>query len=291
MRIAEAMRHALSTEVDRLDAALMLARITRQAPGTDARTWALAHDDRPLTEAEEHTWRHWLTRRAAGEPLAYLLGEKEFYGLSLHVSPAVLVPRPDTETLVDWALEHLAAPGWAATESPRVMDLGTGSGAIALAVKQHAPHAQLHASDRSAAALAVARGNGQRMGLAVQWHEANWWQGVSEYNFHLVLSNPPYIEEGDTHLQALQFEPASALSAGPTGLDDLRAIIDSSLARLVPGGCLLLEHGHEQSEAVAAMLTAAGFVQVSSRCDLAGIARCTGGRKSMVRNSFDCVPL
>ncbi|GAD23242.1 peptide chain release factor N(5)-glutamine methyltransferase, partial [Acidovorax sp. MR-S7] len=211
-------------------------------------------------------------RRMAGEPVAYLTGTKEFYGLPLQVDARVLDPRPDTETLVDWALA-LAAP------AARMADLGTGSGAIALALQSQRPQAQVLAVDASADALAVARANARRLGLPVRFVQGHWLDGIAG-PFDLIVSNPPYIPATDPHLAALTHEPLSALASGDDGLQDIRAIAAQAPSRLAPGGWLLLEHGWDQAEAVQALLRAAGFGQVHSRHDLAGMARCTGGQRT-----------
>jgi release factor glutamine methyltransferase len=185
----------------------------------------------------------------------------------------VLVPRPDTETLVDWALEAMRD-----ASAPKVVDLGTGSGAIALAVKQSHPAAEVTATDASDEALAVARDNGQRLGLSVTWKLGSWWKPLAGQRFDIALSNPPYINEDDHHLAALVHEPRSALTAGADGLDDIRVIVSGAREHLVPGGWLMLEHGHDQARSVAGLLADAGFVHIASRRDLAGIERCTGAR-------------
>ena len=271
VRVAEALAAARGQGLDRLDAQLLLARVLQRP-----REWLIAHDDAPLSAGQQQRFAADCARRAAGEPLAYLLGEREFHGLMLQVGPAVLVPRPDTETLVDWALELLAdAPGTA----PAMADLGTGSGAIALALKHARPDARVCAVEISPAALAVARANGQRLGLDVQWLAGSWWQPLQGRRFDLVSSNPPYIAAGDPHLPALRHEPLQALSPGGDGLSDLRHIIQAAPLHLQPGGWLLLEHGHDQAEAVRALLLQAGLTQVTTRRDLAGRPRCSGGRR------------
>ena len=271
VRAAEALAAARGQGLDRLDAQLLLARVLQRP-----REWLIAHDDAPLSAGQQQRFAADCARRAAGEPLAYLLGEREFHGLMLQVGPAVLVPRPDTETLVDWALELLAdAPGTA----PAMADLGTGSGAIALALKHARPDARVCAVEISPAALAVARANGQRLGLDVQWLAGSWWQPLQGRRFDLVSSNPPYIAAGDPHLPALRHEPLQALSPGGDGLSDLRHIVQAAPLHLQPGGWLLLEHGHDQAEAVRALLLQAGLTQVTTRRDLAGRPRCSGGRR------------
>ena len=221
-------------------------------------------------------------RRAAGEPLAYLLGEREFHGLALAVTPAVLVPRPDTETLVDWALRLLHAPPLAQVAAPAVVDLGTGSGAIALAIKASS-RATVWAVERSPQALAVARRNASELGLDVHFAQGDWWQALegrldAPAAFDLVVGNPPYIAPGDPHLAALSHEPIAALVAEDEGLADIARIAQGAPARLRTGGWLLLEHGWEQAPAVAAILARAGLVDVQTVADIEGRPRCTGGR-------------
>ncbi len=273
MHIHQALAQAQAAGLERLDAQRLLQYLLGQG-----RAWLLAHDDHSLTDEQVAAWSALVARRAAGEPLAYLTGEREFHGLALQVNPAVLVPRPDTETLVDWALSLLAG-ALAGTAQPQVADLGTGSGAIALAVKHGCPRAALRASDASSAALDVARANGQRLGLAVSWLQGSWWQPYGAPALDLALSNPPYIAAGDTHLPALRHEPISALvPPGGDGLASLQAIIGGAAPHLAPNGWLLLEHGFDQADAVAALLQGAGYLDVQHRLDLGGHRRCTGGR-------------
>lgn len=269
LTVAQALREARAQGIDRLDAQLLLAAVLGRP-----RSWLLAHDDVALTSPQQQGYAAHCERRAGGEPLAYLLGEKEFHGLTLQVGPDVLVPRPDTETLVDWALELLRQ----GPARPAVLDLGTGSGAIALAITHDHPAACVCATNVSAAALAVARANGERLGLAVEWLHADWWTALAGRRFDLVLSNPPYIAAGDPHLAALAHEPQAALVAGEGGLAALRAISAQAGAHLRRGGWLLLEHGYDQADAVRAMLAAAGFGAIETRADLGGRPRCTGGR-------------
>jgi release factor glutamine methyltransferase len=232
----------------------------------------MAHDEWGLTPIQRQQFLDWVARRAAGEPIAYLTGEQEFHGLLLRVTADTLVPRPDTETLVDWALDLLPQGG-------RVADLGTGSGAIALALKHGRPDAAVTATDRSPAALAVAQANGQRLGLAVDWRCGSWFEPLGTERFELIVSNPPYIAGHDPHLPALRHEPLQALTPGGDGLDDLRRLATVAAAHLQAGGWLLLEHGFDQADAVAALLREAGFSGVEHRRDLAGHRRCTGARR------------
>ncbi len=257
--------------LDRLDAQLLLLHPLDKP--ANQRGWLLSHDNEPLPPALATALEPLIQRRLAGEPLAYLTGHKEFFGLDLQVDARVLVPRPDTETLANWALELLDG-------QQRVLDLGTGSGAIALAFKASKPTLRVHATAFSAAALAVAQVNTQRLKLDVSFHQGAWFAALpdSEAPFDCIVSNPPYIAELDPHLAALKFEPAQALTSGTDGLDDLRHIITLAPTHLAPGGWLLLEHGYDQAHAVRDLLTTAGFVQVQSRRDLAGIERCSGGQ-------------
>ena len=276
----QALQAARTLGLDRLDAQLLLLHALGR-PDAD-RAWLLAHDEDPLPEPAADVFRRLSLRRAAGEPLAYIVGYKDFFGLRFAVDARVLVPRPDTETLVQWALDvaEMAAP-----ESVRVLDLGTGSGAIAVAVAvtlaKNLPDgglpATVHAVDTSAAALAVAAVNAKALQANVQFIESHWFDKVSGH-YHVIASNPPYIASADPHLSALTHEPTAALTAGPDGLDDLRQIITQAPAHLLAGGWLLLEHGYDQANSVRALLMQRGFAEVHSRQDLAGIARCSGGQ-------------
>lgn len=270
LRISEALTAAQAQAIPRLDAQLLLLHALGRSP--HERAWLLAHDSDPLSPATQSRFQELVRRRAGGEPLAYLTGVKEFFGLPLHVDGRVLDPRPDTETLVEWALECMAA-----LPAPHVVDLGTGSGAIALALKHSRPDARISAIDASADALAVAQANAQRLGLEVAFMQGNWLAGMED-TFDLIVSNPPYIAEGDPHLVALGHEPRQALTAGVDGLDDIRTLVTQAPAHLRPGGWLLLEHGWDQAAAVRALLAAAGLEAVQSRQDLSGIERCSGGR-------------
>ena len=267
--IAQALSAAAALGAPRLDAQLLLLHALGR--GGEERAWLLAHDSDPLAPEAAAAFERHLVRRLAGEPVAYLTGEKEFHGLSLQVDARVLVPRPDTETLVDWAIERLAG-----LHEVRVIDLGTGSGAIALALQKARPDLQIHAVDASQDALAVARANAERLGLPVRFAHGDWLEGAGT-GYGLIVSNPPYIPAQDPHLPALAHEPLAALAAGADGLDDIRRIIEAAPAHLDDDGWLLLEHGHDQAAQVRALLDARGFAQVQSRKDLAGIERCSGG--------------
>ena len=269
--LAAALQRVQSLGLPRLEAQMLLLHALGQP--THARAWLLAHDTDALPPAAAERLHALATRRLAGEPVAYLTGEKHFHGLSLAVDARVLDPREDTETLVDWALALIPAG-----QPHRVLDLGTGSGAIALAIAHRRPQARVSASDASPDALAVARANGQRLGLAVDWRHGDWLAAVAGERFDVIVSNPPYIAEGDAHLGALAHEPRGALVSGADGLDDLRRIAAAAGAHLAPGGWLLLEHGWDQAAAVRALLAAAGLADVQSQRDLAGIERCSGGR-------------
>ena len=275
--IAQALQGLTAAGLPRLEAQMLLLHVLDQP--TRARAWLLTHDGEPLPAAAAQRLAALAERRRAGEPIAYLVGQKAFHGLTLQVDARVLDPRDDTETLVDWALELLPTTTAAnARASASVLDLGTGSGAIALAVAQQRPHARVTAVDASADALAVAGANAQRLGLPVAMRHGSWFAPVAGERFDLILSNPPYIAEGDAHLPALAHEPRQALVSGADGLDDLRHIIAHAPAHLRAGGWLLLEHGWDQADAVRALLNTAGFAQVQSRPDLAGVPRCSGGR-------------
>jgi len=211
-----------------------------------------------------------IARRAAGEPVAYILGHKEFYGLELAVTPAVLIPRPETELLVDLAL---------ARKPQSVVDIGTGSGAIALAIKRHLPGARVVATDASAAALEVARRNAARFALDIELRHGRWFVPLAGERFEAIISNPPYVVVDDPHLAGLPYEPRLAIVAGADGLDAFRVLAREAPAHLQPGGWLLLEHGAGQHEAVRELLEAAGLETTESWPDLAGIPRVSGGKR------------
>ncbi len=267
--LAQVLHAAQAQGLERLDAQLLV--LHAMGLSNHDRAWLLAHDTDPMPPAIQTALRVTVQRRLAGEPLAYITGHKEFFGLDLLVDARVLVPRPDTETLVEWALEVLpTAPNLS------VLDLGTGSGAIALALKATRPDLRLSAIDYSKEALAVARANAQRLQLDVQFQQGSWLDDV-QGRFQAIVSNPPYIAAQDQHLSALTHEPLQALASGPDGLDDIRRIISQAPGHLLLGGWLLLEHGFDQAAAVRDLLATAGFCDVQSRRDLSGIERCSGG--------------
>jgi release factor glutamine methyltransferase len=280
MNIQQALFHARTLGLDRLDAQLLLLHALGKH-GTE-RAWLLAHDTDLLPDAAQQLLDACLLRRRRGDPVAYITGHKEFYGLDLQVDARVLVPRPDTETLVDWALEVLEVIGKipVGIAPISVIDLGTGSGAIALALKHTRPSMQVSAVDSSASALAAAQANAQRLQLDIAFSQGWWFQRIQrvQQKFHAIVSNPPYIAAQDPHLTVLTYEPLGALVSGADGLDDIRIIIQQSPAHLHANGWLLLEHGYDQATAVRSLLAEAGFANVQSRRDLAGIERCSGGQ-------------
>ena len=237
--------------------------------------WVFAHDDHPLPCTDADRLSRLLERRRAGEPIAYLLGVREFYGRDFVVTPEVLIPRPETEHLVEAALASTPA------RSARVIDVGTGSGCIALTLAAERPDWEVIGTDLSNAALDVAERNRCRLGLeSVRWHRGDLLAGL-DGPFDAIVSNPPYVAAGDPHLDQgdLRFEPVAALTDHADGLSLIRRLIAEAADRLAPGGWLWLEHGHDQAEVVREGLAGAGFEQVSSRCDLAGIERVSGGRR------------
>lgn len=256
------------------DALVLLAH----ALGVD-RAWLVAHATDPLPRERSDAFLALAQRRRDGEPVAYLTGWREFFGLDLAVTPSVLIPRPETETLVEVVLERLPAD-----RKVRVVDLGTGSGAIALAIASQRPLAQVLATDLSDAALDVARGNAARLGLAnVRFTQGDWYAALAGESapFDAIAANPPYIAAGDGHLGEgdLRSEPVQALPPGGDGLDALRTIVAGAPARLAPDGWLAVEHGHDQGDDVRALFEAAGLREITVRRDLAGIPRVVAGRR------------
>jgi release factor glutamine methyltransferase len=250
--------------IDPREARLLLAAATGFSEAS-----VVAYPERDLPVQAADSFADFVSRRSKGEPVAYILGRKEFYGLELLVSPAVLVPRPETELLVDLALQR---------EFSSLLDLGTGSGAIALAIKRHRPAARVVGTDTSLAALEVARENARRLGLEVQFLQGPWLQPVPGERFDVILANPPYVAERDPHLPGLTFEPRVALVSGADGLDGIREIARAAPAHLAPGGWLLIEHGMGQDVAVRSILLQAGLEEVDSCPDLARIPRVASGK-------------
>jgi release factor glutamine methyltransferase len=267
LKLAQVLQQAKALGLDHLEAQTLLLHALGQDPHD--RAWLLMHDgDEPHPESLT-AFNRLVQRRLQHEPMGYLTGWQDFHGLSLATDARVLVPRPDTETLVDWALE-IGPP------NAQVVDLGTGSGAVALALKHARPDWQVCAVDASPDALAVAEHNARRLQLDMRFDHGHWLSQTSGL-FDLIVSNPPYIAEGDPHLPGLVAEPRQALVSGMDGLADIRVIIAQAPQHLKPSAWLLLEHGHDQAAAVQALLKQAGFAQVQSRNDLAGIPRCSGG--------------
>ena len=246
------------------------ARLLLAAASGFSEASLLAHPERQLPEAVGQAFIRMTQRRMAGEPVAYILGRKEFYGLELAVNPAVLIPRPETELLVELAL---------ARNFSSVADLGTGSGAIALALKRHRPAARVVAVEASAAALVVAQRNAAKYSLEIEFRHGRWLEALAAERFDLIVSNPPYVASHDAHLEALRYEPAAALVGGADGLDAIREIVRVAPAHLPPGGWLLLEHGIGQEGLVRELLADAGLEEATTWPDLAGIPRVSGGKR------------
>ena len=256
--------------VARLDAELLLAHVLGAT-----RSALIAHGEQHIGPPQLQRYRALVARRAAGEPLAYLTGEREFWSLPLLVSEAVLIPRPETELVVERVLALLSGPP-APAGAPRIADLGTGSGAIALALARERPQWQLLASDRSEDALAVARENARRLQLhQVEFVAGDWFAPLGTRRFEAIVSNPPYVAAGDPALPALRYEPAAALTAGSSGLEALLHLIARAPDHLCPGAWLVLEHGADQARQVAAALVATGYARVRCHRDLAGHDRVT----------------
>lgn len=267
----DALLAGAATRIERRDAEWLLAAVLERD-----RAWLFAHATDPVPAALASTFRDWVRRREGGEPVAYLTGRRGFWTLALQVTPATLIPRPETETLVEWALER-TPPG----APRRILDLGTGSGAIALALATERPDARVVATDASAEALEVARRNAaEQRADTVTFLHGHWYAPLSGACFDLIVSNPPYIAQGDPHLAAgdLRHEPVAALGSGVDGLDAIREIVAGAPAHLAPGGWLLIEHGWEQGDAVRALMRAAGLADVATHRDLEARERVTQGR-------------
>jgi len=271
-------KHSIAAALDlsdveaRIEAQILLCR----ALGDVNRAWLIAHENDTAAPAQASAFSHLVTRRLAGEPIAYLLGEREFFGLIFKVTSNVLIPRPDTETLVETALAHIPP------HTPcRVLDMGVGSGAIAITLAKHRPLAKVLGIDRSDAALGVAENNARMLGIGnVEFRTSHWFGELENEKFDVIASNPPYIAAQDPHLSQgdLRFEPVSALAAGEDGLDDLREIVAGAPTHLTEGGWVMLEHGYDQAKKVAQLLRDAGFENVASVSDLGGVFRVTKGQ-------------
>lgn len=269
--VVHALREA-ATRIDRVDAEALLLHVLGQPRG-----WLFTHGGDALTPDQSSRFDELIARREAGEPVAYLTGSRGFWTLDLEVTPDTLIPRPETELLVELALARI--PHGAAS---RIADLGTGSGAIGLAIASERPSAGVVATDASEAALAVARRNAQGNDIAnIEFRHGSWYAPLAGERFDLIASNPPYIEEGDPHLVEgdLRFEPMTALASGEDGLDDLRCIVSAAPSHLVEGGWLLVEHGWNQGDAVRALFIDAGLVDVETASDLERRDRVTLGRR------------
>jgi release factor glutamine methyltransferase len=261
VKVIEAIK---ASGIDAREARLLLAEVCGFSEASLA-----ASPEQDIPFEVENAFLEFIEKRKAGMPVAYLLGRKEFYGLALAVNPSVLIPRPETELLVDLALERKPAS---------VLDLGTGSGAVALAIKHERKICRVVAVEADLAALLTAKRNAAKFDLDVDFRHGRWFEPVAGERFELIVSNPPYVAEGDPHLPALRYEPPSALLAGRDGLDCIRDILHGAGSHLQPGGWLLLEHGAGQEDAVKGLLQEAGFVSNHSWPDLAGIPRVTGGK-------------
>jgi release factor glutamine methyltransferase len=267
MTLGEALR-AARAQIDRLDARLLLQYATGCTHAD-----LLARPETTVSAQAYEQFAEWVARRAAGEPLAYLVGEAEFRGRIFQVSPAVLIPRPETEVLIDLALEKMRR-----LAAPRVIDLGTGSGVVAISLALECPQATIATVDLSEDAIFVARNNAGRLGAKVDFYQGDWFDPLAGERFDLIVSNPPYVAAGDPHLalNGLPHEPQMALTDGADGLACIRRIVAAAPAHLKPGGWLLFEHGYDQGAASRNLLTAAGFKAASTFPDLAGIDRVSG---------------
>jgi release factor glutamine methyltransferase len=261
LTVQEALK---ASGIDAREARLLLA----EAAGF-SQSSVVAFPGRLLPPAVEKKFLEYVEKRKGGKPVAYILGHKEFYGIDLALTPAVLIPRPETELLVDLALQR---------DFSGALDLGTGCGAIAFALKRNRPSSRIVAVEASAAALEVAKRNAVKLGLDVELRHGQWFDPFAGERFDLIVGNPPYIAAGDPHLADLQHEPQSALVSGADGLDAIREIVAQAPAHLTPGGWLLLEHGIGQDEKVRALFERAGLESVQTWPDLAGIPRVAGGK-------------
>ncbi len=278
-----AIRDILQEDAARLDTTLNLGTTTARIEAqcllqhvlNVPRSYLLAHSEQVLDASQQAAYDTLLQRRLLGEPVAHILGEREFFGLMFKVTPDTLIPRPETELLVELALQRIPAHG-----PFRVLDQGTGSGAIALSIAQSRPEAEVVAVDASEAALRVARENARHLGIAnANMFYSNWFSALAGQRYDLIVSNPPYVAAGDVHLSRgdVRFEPISALASGADGLDDIRRIIARAGEFLAYGAWLLLEHGYDQADKVRTLLEQFGFAEVFSAKDMSGIERVSGG--------------
>ena len=251
--------------IDPRDARILLAEVCGFSQAS-----LVASADRDIPDSVLEKYRSIVERRKSGEPVAYILGRKEFYGLDLSVNPSVLIPRPETELLVELAI---------ARDPDSVLDLGTGSGAVALAIKHERPGCSVVAVDADLSALNTAKRNASKLNLEIDFRHGRWFEPVKGERFQLIVSNPPYVVEGDPHLEELRYEPRGALTAGPEGLDCIRDIVKGAPGHILPDGWLLLEHGMGQERAVRDLLAESGFASVTTWPDLAGTPRVSGGKR------------
>lgn len=278
LKIAEALRRAGLG-----DAGIEARALLRHVLGCDD-GFLIAHGDQALTPRQRESFDTLLVRRREGEPVAYLTGTREFFGLEFKVSPAVLIPRPETELLVELALEKIAKQADA-----RILDLGTGSGCVGIAIARHCPQARVYAVDRAEEALAIARANAMQHGARnIQMIRGDWFTPVGQDRFDLIVANPPYVAAGDPHLRAgdVRFEPRDALVAGAVGTECIAAITAAAPRHIRPGGWILLEHGYDQGAAVRDLLRGAGFTQaIDTWRDFAGVERVSGAQVDLVGGS------
>lgn len=271
--VAEALAAARAS-LPPSEARLLLGHVLRRAPA-----WLLAHDDEILDGSALHGFAALTARRAGGEPIAYLVGKREFFGREFAVAPAVLIPRAETELLVEIVLAKVSRAD-AEERALAILDLGTGSGCIAVTLALEIPRARLCAVDLDAAVLALARDNADRHGATLRLAQSDWFAGLTGERFDLIVANPPYVAAADRHLADgdLRHEPRSALASGTDGLDAIRHIVAAAPAHLAPGGQLWVEHGYDQADVVRKLFSATGFVDIEQHRDLAGILRVSGGR-------------
>lgn len=267
LRIAQTL--ALDNSVSRLEARVLASHAWQRAP-----SWLIAHGTDPLTARQLAQFHAMLERRLRGEPIAYITGTREFFGLTFHVSPAVLIPRPETELLVERVLAQLPAD-----QAADILELGTGSGCIAISLALALPRSRLTAVDRDRAALSVATSNARELGARIEYLESDWYSALATRKYDYIVSNPPYVPKDDPHLHRgdVRFEPRHALAAGPLGLDALAHIIERAPLYLKPQGGLFLEHGYNQADDTAALMKKNRFIGVTSWQDLSGISRVTAG--------------